>query len=51
MLTEITTFESTEGRDFLARKLAFTTGPVEVSQRIEEGGDSGIFDVRELIQR
>ncbi len=42
-----TTYDATEAREFFARKLAFTTGPVEVSHQIEEAEAINIIDVRE----
>jgi rhodanese-related sulfurtransferase len=37
-----------KAKKFFADKMAFTTGPVEVSQQIEKGEDVAIIDVREL---
>jgi rhodanese-related sulfurtransferase len=36
-----------EARQFFAEKMAFTTGPVEVSHQIEKSADVTIIDVRE----
>jgi rhodanese-related sulfurtransferase len=36
-----------KAKQFFADKMAFTTGPVEVSHQIEQGDDIAIIDVRE----
>jgi rhodanese-related sulfurtransferase len=36
-----------KARQFFADKMAFTTGPVEISHQIEKGEDVAIIDVRE----
>ena len=43
------TFKSNaaNAKHFFADKMAFTTGPVEVSHQIEKRGDVAIIDVRE----
>ena len=36
-----------KAKQFFADKMAFATGPVEISQQIEKGKDVSIIDVRE----
>jgi len=36
-----------KAKQFFADKMAFTTGPVEISHQIEKGEDVAIIDVRE----
>jgi len=36
-----------KARQFFADKMAFTTGPVEISHQIEKGVDMVVIDVRE----
>jgi len=46
-MIEAPTYDTTEAKKYFAKKVAFTTGPVEVSQQIEEGENINIIDVRE----
>jgi len=46
-MTETMTYDVAEAREFFGHKIAFTTGPVEVSHQIEEGENINIVDVRE----
>ena len=36
-----------KAKQFFADKMAFTTGPIEISHQIEKGEDMAIIDVRE----
>jgi rhodanese-related sulfurtransferase len=47
MIAQINPTDTVEARDFFARKLAFTTGPMEVSHQLEAGDDIAVFDVRD----
>jgi rhodanese-related sulfurtransferase len=40
-------YDTRQAENYFANKLAFTTGPVEVSQQIENGDDLTIIDVRD----
>ena len=46
-MLETPTFAASEAREFFAKKLAFTTGPVEVQHLSDEGENINIVDVRE----
>src|SRR5258708_16225814 len=47
MTTEIPIISSARAKGYFADKVAFTTGPVEVNHKIENGDDPAIIDVRE----
>jgi rhodanese-related sulfurtransferase len=45
-MTETMTYNPTEAQEYFARKVAFTTGPVEVNHQIEDRENINIVDVR-----
>jgi Rhodanese-related sulfurtransferase len=45
-MTATTTYDPTEAQDYFAKKMTFSTGPVEVSHQIEANEDVNIIDVR-----
>jgi rhodanese-related sulfurtransferase len=45
-MIETIAYDATEAHDYFSRKVAFTTGPVEVSHQIEDGENINIVDVR-----
>lgn len=47
MKTEVLEANLAQAREYFANKMAFTTGPVEVSHQIEEGDNINIIDVRD----
>jgi rhodanese-related sulfurtransferase len=46
-MIDVPTYDATQAKEYFEKKLAFTTGPVEVSQQIEVGENIVIIDVRE----
>jgi rhodanese-related sulfurtransferase len=46
-MIETMSYDATEAQEYFARKVAFTTGPVEVNHQIEDGENINIVDVRE----
>lgn len=42
-----TKIDQARAREYFANKVAFTTGPIELSRRIERGEDIVVVDVRE----
>lgn len=46
-MTKAIKSNAAKAKQFFADKMAFTTGPVEVSHQIEKGEDVAIIDVRE----
>src|SRR3989442_671626 len=47
MMTTTTLHDPAKAQEFFAEKLAFTTGPIEVSHQIEQGENISIIDVRD----
>lgn len=46
-MTETITYDRVEAQDYFARKVAFTTGPVEVKHQLDAGDNINVIDVRE----
>jgi rhodanese-related sulfurtransferase len=46
-MTKAIKSNAAKAKQFFADKMAFTTGPVEISHQIEKGEDVSIIDVRE----
>ena len=46
-MTKAIKSNAAKAQQFFADKMAFTTGPVEISHQIEKGEDMAIIDVRE----
>jgi rhodanese-related sulfurtransferase len=46
-MTKAIKSNAAKAKQFFADKMAFTTGPVEISHQIKKGEDVAIFDVRE----
>lgn len=46
-MIEVPTYDATEAKEFFAKKVAFTLGPVELKHQIEEGENIAIIDVRD----
>jgi len=46
-MTETPTYDAAEARDYFAKKIAFTMGPVELHDQIVESENITIIDVRE----
>src|ERR1017187_1257926 len=46
-MTKAIKSNAAKAKQFFADKMAFTTGPVEISHQIEKGEDMAIIDVRE----
>jgi hypothetical protein len=46
-MTKAIKSNAAKAKQFFADKMAFTTGPVEISHQIEKGEDVAIIDVRE----
>ena len=46
-MTKAIQSNAAKAKQFFADKMAFTTGPVEISHQIEKGEDVAIIDVRE----
>jgi rhodanese-related sulfurtransferase len=47
MATTLKRNDPAQARDYFARKMAFTTGPVELNRNLKEGADIAVIDVRE----
>ena len=46
-MTETPTYDAAEAREYFAKRLAFTVGPVELKQQIDESENITLIDVRE----